>query len=68
MFKVLTKKSLKDGASQFQNFCVNFHKFHTPFSMRLSQAKLSQILCKMVSENAHRCPQNTENGFGFDFC
>jgi hypothetical protein len=27
-FKVLTKKFVKDGASQFQNFRVNFHKFH----------------------------------------
>jgi hypothetical protein len=25
---VLTRKSVKDGASQFQNFRVNFHKFH----------------------------------------
>jgi hypothetical protein len=31
------KKIVKDGASQFQNFYVNFHKFHALFSMRLSQ-------------------------------
>jgi hypothetical protein len=27
----------KNGASQFQNFRVNFHKFHSLSSMRLSQ-------------------------------
>jgi hypothetical protein len=31
------QKNVKDGASQFQNFHVNFHKFHALFSMRLSQ-------------------------------
>jgi hypothetical protein len=31
------QKFVKDGASQFQNFCVNFHKFHTLFSTGLSQ-------------------------------
>jgi hypothetical protein len=28
LFKVLTKKFVKAGASQVQNFYVNFHKFH----------------------------------------
>jgi hypothetical protein len=28
----MTKKIVKDGGSQFQNFHVNFHKFHTLFS------------------------------------
>jgi hypothetical protein len=38
LFKVLTKKKfVKDAASQFLNSCVNFHKFHTLFSVRLSQ-------------------------------
>jgi hypothetical protein len=36
-FKVLTNKCVKDDTSQFQNFHVNFHKYHTFFSMRLSQ-------------------------------
>jgi hypothetical protein len=35
--KVLINKSVKDGASQFQNFHVNFHKFQALFSKRLSQ-------------------------------
>jgi hypothetical protein len=30
------QKSVKDGASQFRNFRVNFHKFHALFSTRLS--------------------------------
>jgi hypothetical protein len=29
--------SVKDSTSQFHNVHVNFHKFHTLFSMRLSQ-------------------------------
>jgi hypothetical protein len=33
------KKLVKDGASQLRNFHVNFHKFHTLFSMRLSQLR-----------------------------
>jgi hypothetical protein len=66
LFKVLTKKFVKDGTSQFQNFCVNFHKFHALFSMRLSQARLSEVLEGWVSKmltGVHKI----ENGFGFDF-
>jgi hypothetical protein len=37
LFKELTKKFSKGGASQFQNFRVNFLAFHALFSMRLSQ-------------------------------
>jgi hypothetical protein len=37
LFKVLTKKFVKDGASQFQNFHVNIHMFHSLFSARISQ-------------------------------
>jgi hypothetical protein len=43
------KKFAKDGVSQFQNFRVDFHKFHALFSTRLSQARLSQILRNMGS-------------------
>jgi hypothetical protein len=28
---------------------------------------LSQVFRKVGSENAHRCAQNAENGFDFDF-
>jgi hypothetical protein len=31
------QKFVKDGTSQFQNFHVNFHKFHSLFCIRLSQ-------------------------------
>jgi hypothetical protein len=31
------KKIVKDSSSQFQDFHVNFHKFHTLFFMSLSQ-------------------------------
>jgi hypothetical protein len=37
VLKMLTKKFVKDGTSQFQNFHVNFHKFYALFFMRLSQ-------------------------------
>jgi hypothetical protein len=37
LFKVLLQKIVKGGVSQFQNFCVNLHKFHALFTMRLSQ-------------------------------
>jgi hypothetical protein len=30
-----------------------------------SYARLSQVLCKMGSENAHECAQNADNGFDF---
>jgi transposase len=44
-------------------FFVNFHcsvrEYH-------SYARLSQVLRKMGSENAHGCAQNAKNGFGFD--
>jgi hypothetical protein len=32
LFQEWTKQFVKDGASQFQNFHVNFHKFHPVFS------------------------------------
>jgi hypothetical protein len=67
LLKVLTKKFVKDSVSKSQNFHVNFHKFHALLSTRLSQARLSQVLHKMGSENALVCPQNADNGFGFDF-
>jgi hypothetical protein len=34
LVKSVDQKSVKDGTSQFQNFHVNFHKFHALFSMR----------------------------------
>jgi hypothetical protein len=37
LFKVLTKKFVKDSPSEFQYFHVNFHKFHGLFSTRSSQ-------------------------------
>jgi transposase len=37
LVKALPKKICEDSTSQFQNFHVNFHKFHALFSMILSQ-------------------------------
>jgi hypothetical protein len=45
LFKVLIKKFVKDGASQFQNVRVNFHKFHALFPTRLSQLGKATASC-----------------------
>jgi hypothetical protein len=37
LFNVLNKEFVKDGSSQFQNYLVSFHKFHSLFSTRLWQ-------------------------------
>jgi hypothetical protein len=50
---------VKDGASQFQKFHVNFHNLDEVITVR-------QVLRKMGSENAHGRVQNAENGFRFD--
>jgi hypothetical protein len=68
LFKVLTKKFVRDGDSQFQNFFVNFHNFlHCSLWDYHSRVRLSQVLCKTGSENAHGCTQTAENIFGFNF-
>jgi hypothetical protein len=38
-FKVLNKQFVKNGAPQFQNFRMNFPKFHGLFSTILSQLR-----------------------------
>jgi hypothetical protein len=35
LFKVMTKKFVNDSSSQFQNFHVNFHKFHKIITVSL---------------------------------
>jgi hypothetical protein len=37
LFTVVTKQFVRDGASKFQTFRANFHKFHSVFSTRLTQ-------------------------------
>jgi hypothetical protein len=37
LLRVLTNNFVRDGASHFQNFRVNFHKFQALFFTRLSQ-------------------------------
>jgi hypothetical protein len=37
LVRSVDQKFVKDGASQFQSFQVNFDKFHALFSTRLSQ-------------------------------
>jgi hypothetical protein len=40
VFKVFTKKYVKYGASQFQNFHVNLHKFHTTLLYEIITVRL----------------------------
>jgi hypothetical protein len=40
LFKGMTKKTVKDGASQFRNFHVNFHKCHALLSKRITIVRL----------------------------
>jgi hypothetical protein len=62
------QKYVKDVASQFQNFHVNFYKFYACSLQDYHiYARLSQVLRKMVSRIVHGCAQNAKNGFGFDF-
>jgi hypothetical protein len=44
---------MKDGASQFQNFCVNFHKFQALFSTRLSE--LGYAITSFVQDGFQKC-------------
>jgi hypothetical protein len=51
----------KTALHSLRTFRVNLHKVHT-----LSPSRLSQVLHKRGSENAHVCARNVENVFGFD--
>jgi hypothetical protein len=53
LFKVLNKKFVKDGASQFQNFHVNSHKFHAIFSTRFSQVRYP--ITRFAQEGFRKC-------------
>jgi hypothetical protein len=59
LFRVLTKKLVKAGASQFQNLRVDFLEFHALFSVRLLQ--FGYAITRFVqdgSENSHACAFN----------
>jgi hypothetical protein len=60
---LVDQRFVNDSTSQFQKFHVNFHKFHSLFSVRLLLS--SEVLLKMGCKNAHSCEQN--QGFSFDF-
>jgi hypothetical protein len=50
-FEIFAKKIVKDVAYKLQNFYVNVHMFYT----RISQARLSQVVRMIGSENAEAC-------------
>jgi hypothetical protein len=60
-------KFVTDGASQFQNFRVNFHKFHALLSTRLSQLGLA--ITSFVQDGFQKCSWVRKNRreFGFNF-
>jgi hypothetical protein len=63
-----TKKNVKDGASQFPNFLVNFHKFHALFLAIFSQLGwlgYRRFCVRLVSKMLKERPKR-RNGFRFD--
>jgi hypothetical protein len=55
---------VKSSASQFQNSCEYPQVSYTvSYKIITLRQLLSQVLCKMGSENAYGCAQNVENGF-----
>jgi hypothetical protein len=65
LFRVLAKKFVKDGASQFQKFHVNVHKFHALFFTRLSQS--GKAITNVAQDVFRKCSQNAEKSFAFNF-
>jgi hypothetical protein len=69
LFKLLTKKSVKDSALQFQILRVNFHKFHARFSRRLSQ--LEEAIRSFVQDGFQKMLKGAHKmqrmGLGFNF-
>jgi hypothetical protein len=54
------------------NFRISEHSCEFPqisctLLYEIITVRLSQVLCKMGSKNAHEYIQNAKNGFGFDF-
>jgi hypothetical protein len=60
---VMSLFKVKDGASQFQNFRVNFHKFHALFSTRLSQLGYA-ITSESNNSVSVRCSRNVFSFLG----
>jgi hypothetical protein len=59
---------VKDGAAQFQNFCVNFHKLHVLFSTKLSQ--LGYAITSFAQDGFQKCSgvyTKYRERLGFDF-
>jgi hypothetical protein len=62
LFKVVMRKCVKEGVSQFQEFRVNFYTFHTPCSMYgIITVRLGcQVLCEIGSGHAYSCTKCRE--------
>jgi hypothetical protein len=57
---------VKTVLHDFRTFVWSSTNFMHCSQWDYSWTRPSQVLSKMGSKNAHRCTQNTENGFGFD--
>jgi hypothetical protein len=65
LFEVLTKRFVKDGASQFQNFRVHFKISHsTLYDYQLGWA-ITSFAQDSFRKCSRGCVQNAENGFDF---
>lgn len=51
----------------FRNVRISTNFMGCFYEIITVKTRVSQVLHKMGSDNAHRCTQNEENGFGFDF-
>jgi hypothetical protein len=53
LVRSVDQEFVKDGASQFQSFQVNFDKFHALFSTRLSQ--LGKATTSFAQDESRKC-------------
>jgi hypothetical protein len=52
-FKLLTKKFVEDGTSEFQIFCVIFHRFQALLPTRFSQ--LGYVIISFAQDGFRKC-------------
>jgi hypothetical protein len=63
LLQSVAKKIVKDGASQFQNFRVNFHKFYPLFSTTVLQFGQASKRFAHEFRKCSQCAHNAKNGF-----
>jgi hypothetical protein len=70
LIEVLTKRIVNDGAFTISELSrelpKTLHSVHFEIN-KDQEARLSEVLHKMGSENTYGCAQNSKNGFSFGF-